>query len=858
MPEQKTSLFKLQPSELVRILRTAGCRVMDDALLQKHVSEGFPTNDDGTIDIFDYATWLVGEKLAEPTPRTPPTSPFDLNSVYPHELAGWLNLYNHLEMEIPPSRIANMFKTYHFRFGSKNAPTKTLDFLRFVAFAVTHRPAKPRTASANRYIEHKAEMNRRNKEASALGRDIGDLPQVADETRKDSCKFDFKLFCETYFPEMFNLEWSEDHLRCIAKIEQSVLEGGLFALALPRGAGKSSLCETAAIWAILYGHRQFVCLVGATELAALEILGSIKTEIETNELLLADFPEACFPIAALEGISNRCAGQTYHGVRTRITWSSNELVMPTIDGSPASGAVVRVAGITGRIRGMKYKRPDGRTVRPQLVIVDDPQTRESARSLEQNKLRLKILSGDILGLAGPAQKISGVMPCTIIEPGDMADTILDREKHPEWQGEKSKLLYKMPDNMALWDEYAEIRAECLREGGDIAKATEFYSEHREEMDKGAVVSWPARYEKDELSAIQNAMNLYLRDPVAFASEYQNEPLKDDLTEESILTADAIAAKLNGLDKCVVPLECTKITMFVDVQKKALFYTVCAWSDEFTGAVIEYGTYPEQNKRRFTLDTMNPTLQELYPKSAIEAQLYSAFTALFKDKMTRKYIREDGLEMQIDKAAIDANWGTSTDIVYQYCRQSDYSSRVQPAHGHYIGASSRPMDEYKKKPGERLGLNWYVPSVAGKRAVRHVVFDTNFWKSFIHSRLGVSIGDRGCLSLFGKTPLTHELYAEHLTAEYRVRTQGRGRTVDEWRLRPDRSDNHWLDCTVGCAMLASMLGSALPETQGVAKPRKVTKLSEVRNANVPTFAPLEPVTANAKPKAKVKLSELRRR
>ena len=30
----------------------------------------------------------------------------------------------------------------------------------------------------------------------------------------------------------------------------------------------------------------------------------------------------------------------------------------------ASGAIIKVAGITGRIRGMKYKRADGRSVRP--------------------------------------------------------------------------------------------------------------------------------------------------------------------------------------------------------------------------------------------------------------------------------------------------------------------------------------------------------------------------------------------------------------------------------------------------------------------------------------------------------------
>jgi hypothetical protein len=69
---------------------------------------------------------------------------------------------------------------------------------------------------------------------------------------------------------------------------------------------------------------------------------------------------------------------------------------------------------------------------------------------------------------------------------------------------------------------------------------------------------------------------------------------------------------------------------------------------------------------------------------------------------------------------------------------------------------------------------------------------NYWKSFVHAQLAVSMGDRGCLSLFGDSPTQHRLFAEHVTAEYRVRTKGRGRTVDEWKLRPEATDNHWLD------------------------------------------------------------------
>lgn len=38
--------------------------------------------------------------------------------------------------------------------------------------------------------------------------------------------------------------------------------------------------------------------------------------------------------------------------------------------------------------------------------------------------------------------------------------------------------------------------------------------------------WPERFNHDELSAIQHAMNLKLQDEAAFFAEYQNEPLDD--------------------------------------------------------------------------------------------------------------------------------------------------------------------------------------------------------------------------------------------------------------------------------------------------------------------------------------------
>lgn len=53
----------------------------------------------------------------------------------------------------------------------------------------------------------------------------------------------------------------------------------------------------------------------------------------------------------------------------------------------------------------------------------------------------------------------------------------------------------------------------------------------------------------------------------------------------------------------------------------------------------------------------------------------------------------------------------------------------------------------------------------------------------------------------------------------MKTEGRGRTVDEWKQRPERGDNHWLDGVVGCAVAASIQGAVLASAGGSMAPVK---------------------------------------
>ncbi len=86
-----------------------------------------------------------------------------------------------------------------------------------------------------------------------------------------------------------------------------------------------------------------------------------------------------------------------------------------------------------------------------------------------------------------------------------------------------------------------------------------------------------------------------------------------------------------------------------------------------------------------------------------------------------------------------------------------------------------------------------------------------------------------------------MLAEHLTAESRIRTQGRGRELDEWKLRQPGLDNHWLDCLVGAVVGASMQGAVLFGTDVKRKPVQRIRMSELqKNAKFWRAGPNGPV------------------
>lgn len=719
--------------------------------------------------------------------------------------------------------------------GVRIAPDgRKLDLVRYTAWAARDRhllaAARPRMGPPGDGGDDSYERKRdreatRARDAARSTRDIGEIPAVKNPRRRRKARRSFRYFLECYFPSIFHFKWSDDHLDLIKITEDLLINGGQHAKAMWRGGGKTSIFECGLEWGTLEGRRKYALLLANTASQANQSFETIKTHLETNDLLGEDYPEICYPLRALEGIAQRANAQLFQGERTYIKVADKVLIYPRIPGALGASAILRVTGLDSSFRGVGYQRPDGVKARPDAVLIDDPQTDESARSPHQCDERERLIQGGVLGTAGHGESLAAVMACTVIVQGDLADRYLDRKLHPEWRGRRAKLVIEWPKATELWEDYARIWRECI-EAGDTrhVKATAFYRKHRRAMDEGAIVAWPDAFRRGvELSGLQAAWNLRLRmkDPGFFA-ECQNEPLPDRPQSTEAIEVDKVIQRLNGLEHRIVPLAANKVTGFVDVQGKLLYWLVAAWSDDFTGSIIDYGCWPQQPVRFFTLANAPFTLAHKYPGAGQEAQLQRGLTDLIQELQARVFPCEDGTTGRIRRCLVDANWGPMTDLVCEVIRRSPHASMLTPSIGRWIGPNSKPLAEYDMKKGDRVGLQWRIPIDHGGRFVQRVLFDSNFWKTFIATRLSVAPGDHGALTLWGRDPEAHRHLAEQLAAEARedIEARGSGRVVTAWTLRRPGLDNHWLDCLVGSAVAASIEGASLPGMPNGRRPVRI--------------------------------------
>lgn len=673
------------------------------------------------------------------------------------------------------------------------------------------------------YDENTAQAKRMAR-ARAKARDIVIDFSRQDMKRRQRGRRNPAFFLRTYFPHIFWRAFSRDQKHNIKEIAHRMRHGGFKAIAAPRGEGKTSIVKGMVIWGLCYGIINWVPWIEANLDLAMESLEDIRLTFEEavggvgEDLFGADFPEYCTPIRALEGEAQRARRQTYAKKRTRIGWGIKRIILPTVAASAtpndtgAFGGIVQAFGAEKAIRGLVRQ---GR--RPDIVVLNDIETEDSARSMTQTTNIKKNITKAVLGLGGPGAKFGAVYLCTIIRKGCVADQFTDRKKYPQWAGERQKMLDSLPTAADMWEHYIYLRQSEQRKGVAVCRqADKYYRKNRKVMDAGCRPSNPERYDSSnaadgkpaEISAVQHAYNLISdRGKEYFLCECQNEPT-EEIADAAQVDKTVIEAKVNGFERGTIPPGCEKLIVFVDVHDTRLFWKAVAWKPGLTGYVIDYGA-----ERVFS--PLGGTVTANEKKKQVEIAITEAIVAFIKKINVRGGwpIGDTGEMMAVNIGLVDA--GYKQDAVYAACRR--FAGGIwRPSRG---GSGSTKSPRYRTpKPSptvKGIGAGFHR-SYQAKDRIWLTFFDPNKYKQRCQDGfLTPAVDAPGSISLFGDDPAAHRAFAEHIAAEAWSESKDRYDTVDGAR------ENHWLDCGAGCCAGAEIVGLRLqgaPVTKSKKKKR----------------------------------------
>lgn len=308
-------------------------------------------------------------------------------------------------------------------------------------------------------------------------------------------------FGQAYLPGHFSVEPSAMHREIDGLLCRASEQRGMrIALAAPRGHAKSTLISLAyVLWSVCYHREAFVVIISDTADQAVGLLGHIRQELEANPRLREDFPDACAP-AGSPG-----------------SWRQGEITL-------RSGARITALGAEQKIRGRRHG-----AARPTLIVLDDIENEDLAKSPEKRERRWAWLTGSLLN--------AGCSTTNIVAAGTLlnVDSILARlvgvsKPDPEsgcpadfglgWERRVYKAVTSWSARSDLWDKWeAIVRGDDTHDGLSGKEAAHaFHAAHREAMLEGAGTAWPQRETYERL--ILDRLEVGAR---AFDAEKQNEP-----------------------------------------------------------------------------------------------------------------------------------------------------------------------------------------------------------------------------------------------------------------------------------------------------------------------------------------------
>ena len=578
--------------------------------------------------------------------------------------------------------------------------------------------------------------------------EIGPIPPVADPVRRESTKYDLPRFLITYCMDILDHEPSPEILvGLVLPLQNAILNGGQVLLMSARGTGKTTIMKGAARWAIGHGHKRFVVGIAATRDLAVD--GLFQETIDSLgggdcEAFMADFPGLSIPIAMLGGNKKGSRTQTVNGKPTGMKFKETRFVLPSaVDENgqflePSHGAVFVACSMGGAIKGLVNKKD-----RPDLFLIDDPQTEAVAKSHTQTVEAEKFITGSVLGLAGHLQEPTAVMAITPIRVGDLACRFMDRKLHGEWR------MIRMP-YVTGWEEkhdaifagYKAAYEEDVAIGdGQRKLSRQFYLDHRDQFADLKLVD-AKNFTAKEVDAVHHLLNLRIR----LKGEFKAECLLDVTSESAgqVLRPEDVEKAVNTYPRFALPPGTFQAVAFCDVNVSddaGLRYGVGAFGPNRLFAIIHKGRYPEEGVRLYPAGA-DPETREAAIIKGIKAVVGDLMRSPYYCYSTGESVRlrsicfDGGFEMATVDATLrwigrNVNMGGTALYWARGFGWSKYDNNitgVQLVKDHIHSAVSVSKD--------------------GKRSYAFLAVHADYWKEILQKGYRIPYPQRGSVSMFG--------------------------------------------------------------------------------------------------------------
>jgi predicted phage terminase large subunit-like protein len=278
------------------------------------------------------------------------------------------------------------------------------------------------------------------------------------------------------------------------------------AWAASRGHAKSAYLSNAfPVHEIAFRKRRMILIISETNAGSKKFIKWVANQLKYNLKLRDDF------------------GVLLHEQKTRNEKDSEEAFLTT------TGIKMEATSLGMQIRGFRNG-----SQRPDLILLDDLESRDSNNTPELRQKAKDWLNQDLMPAYDPTQTAIIFMG-TIVHHDSLLNYVLN-ERH-DFIKNRFPAIVSWPERMDLWAEFERIYKEYEPTDAELADmetadeqkptpnaqaALKFYEANRAEMDLGAQVLWPDRFPITQL--ILDKVNYGNK---AFNTEFMNNPLDED-------------------------------------------------------------------------------------------------------------------------------------------------------------------------------------------------------------------------------------------------------------------------------------------------------------------------------------------